>query len=95
MLDGSIERACYEAGAKAMKAAIEAKLRGWQEWIAKDGCKSHDSQMTLCAYAGARTVVQLTPIPNIKPDCLLSDFHHSLRGNEECPECKLKAKDVS
>lgn len=59
------EDEAFEAGAKAMKAAIEAKLKGWQDWIAKDSDNSHTSQMALCSYAGARTVVQLTPI--VKP----------------------------
>lgn len=53
----------FEAGAVAMKQAIEAKLKGWHDWIAKDADTSKVSQLTLCAYAGARTVVQLTAIP--------------------------------
>lgn len=53
----------FEAGALAMKAAIEAKLKAWQEWITRDGDNSPISQMTICAYAGARTVAQLTAIP--------------------------------
>jgi len=57
------EEEAYEAGAKAMKAAIEAKLKGWHDWIAKDADDSKASQLTLCSYAGARTVVQLTAMP--------------------------------
>jgi len=60
------QKAAFEAGAVAMKQAIEAKLKGWHDWIAKDSDGSHTSQMALCSYAGARTVVQLTAIP--KPE---------------------------
>lgn len=63
------EQAAFDAGAAAMKEAIDAKLKAWHDWIKREvesqaKTATHSQQMTLCAYAGARMVAHLTNLPN-------------------------------